>query len=393
MLMTATFDTPTLAAILDRVHQMAPELATQADDGERARRLTTPVVASLRDAGLFRLYTPRELAGSELDPWELCEVVEVVSAIDASMGWCVWNGNNGFAAGLLADPAVAASIFGPADAIVGNSARAAGTAVPVTGGYRLSGRWDLVSGCDHSTSLILFGIVLDGAAPRMIAPGVPEIRAFYVPTTACAINDKWHVLGLRATGSNEVVVDDLLVDEQFTALPFGEMHIDRTLFRVPVFTTAACAGAAVCLGIGKAAIASLTSLAATKTSIGGPAPIINTAEVQAAIGESTAALHGARAALRDSLTAIVGLAERREPITLMERGRVRAAMTHAAVTAKHVTLRMFELGSSSSIYMGEALERQMRDILAASQHVMLQRLWFAVAGRTEVGLEPGLPIV
>lgn len=384
---------PTLAEILARVDALRADLTTHAASCEHARRLTSPAVRALADAGLFRLYTPHELDGSELDPWELCEVVEAVSAIDASMGWCVWNGNNGFAAGLLADEAAAASLFGSPDSIVGNSARAAGMATPQDGGYRLTGRWDLVSGCDHSTSLILFGIVMDGATPRFVAPGMPEVRAFYVPTEACTINDKWHVLGLRATGSNEVIVDDLFVAESFTALPSGRMRIDRTLFRVPVFTTAACAGAAVCLGIAKAAIASLTALAATKTAIGGPTPIINSPDVQAAIGEATVALYGARAALRDTLTAVVELASGDEPITMIERGRVRAAMTNAAVTAKRVTLQMFELGSSSSIYAGEPLERQMRDILAASQHVMLQRLWFEVAGRTELGMEPGLPVV
>ena len=136
------------------------------DEIDQRRQLPAWLVDELIAANLFRLYTPAEHGGLELDPVAFCEVIEDVSALDASVGWCVWNGNCGFAAPLL-NTAAAACAFQDGRP-VGNSARVAGAAQIVPGGYRLSGRWDLVSGSDHQPWLILLGIVMDGAVPRMI---------------------------------------------------------------------------------------------------------------------------------------------------------------------------------------------------------------------------------
>ena len=208
-----------------------------------------------------------------------------------------------------------------------------------------------------------------------------------------SIVDNWQVLGLRGTGSNTVQVDGAFVPRRRTAAPFAASRIDRTLFRIPVFTTAACGGAAVCLGIARAAIDTLTELAATKTSIAGPEPILSQPSVVTAIARADVELSAARGALRDALTAVVDTAAQAGAVSLAQRGRVRSAMTLAAETARAVTLAMFELGSSTVIYSGHPLDRQLRDVLVASQHVMLQPLWYEQAGRTLVGLEPTLPVL
>ena len=358
------------------------------NDIETHRRLPASLVATMTAADLFRLYTPKEHGGLELDPGAFCAVVEDVSAIDGSVGWCVWNGNCGFAASLL-EPATAEQVFGRGEP-VGNSARVTGAAVPVEGGYRLSGRWDLVSGSDHQPWLILFGVVMEGDAPRFAAPDMPDVRAFLVRHDQVSIIDKWQVLGLRGTASNEVVVADAFVAESLAPSPFGPSRIDRTLYRIPVFTTAACAGAAVCLGIARAAIADLAVLSQTKTSIRGSAPLATLAPVQAAIAECDIELRAARAALRDTLADVVATAAAGRAAVLAERGRVRAAMSNAARVARAVTIRMFELGSSSAIYQNHPLERRLRDVMVASQHVMLQPIWFEEAGRTLLGLDPTL---
>jgi indole-3-acetate monooxygenase len=360
-------------------------------DIDADRRLPASLVSTLTDAGLFRLYTPIEHGGHELDPPVFCAVVEDVARLDASVAWCVWNGNCGFAAALLG-PETAEQIFGRGKP-VGNSARAAGTAVVVDGGYRLTGTWDLVSGSDHQPWMMLFGVVMHDGTPRMSAPGVPDVRAFIVRHDQCEIVDKWHVLGLRGTASNEVHVDDAFIAETLSPSPFAPSCIDRTLYRVPVFTTAACGGAAVCIGIAKGAIDDLVELAQTKTSIRGGGPIATHPTVQAAIAECDIQLRAARAALHHALADVVATAAAGMPPVVTERGRVRSAMTHAARTSRSVTLTMFEHASSSAIYQGHRLERRLRDVLVASQHVMLQPIWFEEAGRTQLGLDPTLPIL
>ena len=355
---------------------------------ELHRRLPTSLVDTLVQADLFRLFTPREHGGLELDPVDLCSVVEDVSAVDGSVGWCVWNGNCGFAAALL-EPDAAEQAFGRGEP-VGNSARIGGGAAPVEGGYRLSGRWDLVSGSDHQPWIILFGVVMDDDAPRQVAPDVPDVRAFLVHHDQLTIKDKWHVLGLRGTASNEVVVQDAFIPESYAPAPFAPTRIDRTLYRVPIFTTASCAGAAVCLGIARGAIDDLVQLATTGTA-GGNQPIAHYPAVQSAVAESDIQLRAARAAFHDALREVTRTAAADRPAVLEERGRVRAAMTNAARTARSVTIAMFEQAGSAAIYQANPLEQRLRDVLVASQHMMLQPRWYEQAGRTILGLEPTMP--
>ena len=87
-----------------------------------------------------------------------------------------------------------------------------GTATPVDGGYRVSGTWDYVSGCDSATHLA-FGFMLgdDASAGEMATDFIGV-----VDYDDCEIIDNWDVLGLRGTGSKRVVVEDVFVPEHRT---------------------------------------------------------------------------------------------------------------------------------------------------------------------------------
>jgi alkylation response protein AidB-like acyl-CoA dehydrogenase len=215
----------------------------------------------------------------------------------------------------------------------------------------------------------------------------------HVRREQCTIVDRWHVLGLRGTSSNEVVVDGAFVPDALAVSPFAPSRIDRALYRIPTFTTASCGGAAVALGIAAAAVDDLVALAATKTSIRGDAPLAESAEVQSAVAEAEIELRAARSAFHGALAEVTALAAADRPVPVVARARVRSAMSHAARTARAVTIRMFELGSSSAVYDDCSLSRRLRDVLVATQHVMLQPLWFEQAGRVLLGYEPTLPVL
>ena len=78
---------------LANIARLAPLIETHADDAERQRRLPQPIVQALTDAGLFKLYLPQSLGGSELEPLEFAQCLEAISRIDGSTGWCAFIGN------------------------------------------------------------------------------------------------------------------------------------------------------------------------------------------------------------------------------------------------------------------------------------------------------------
>lgn len=99
-------------ATLASIRDLAPLIAQHADEAERERRLARPVVDALVETGVFRLLLPPALGGAGASPLEFCEVIETVSTVDGSTGWCVMiSGGYGQFAGLLPPPA-AAEIFG-----------------------------------------------------------------------------------------------------------------------------------------------------------------------------------------------------------------------------------------------------------------------------------------
>src|SRR5262249_23228944 len=153
--------------------------------------------------GAFSLTTPVERGGAELPLHQLVDLYEHLGRIDGPVAWNVWNGNLGFAAGMLDDAAADAVWSGTGDPIIANSARPVGQAQPTSGGFRLSGRWDIVSAIDAADWVTLFGLVWDGDGPRLSAQG-PDVRVFFLPRGSYEILDTWHTSGMRGTGSNTV---------------------------------------------------------------------------------------------------------------------------------------------------------------------------------------------
>ena len=190
------------------------------------------------------------------------QVYEAFGRIDGPVAWNIWNGSLGFCAALLSEEG-ASTIWEQPDPIIANSARPAGVATPVPGGYRLSGRWDIVSAIDIADWVGLFAIV---------AGSTPEVRVLALPRGDFTILDTWHTTGMRGTGSKTVLVDDALVPAHLTVSPFAGSRIDRPLFRIPPFTIASTGAAPIVLGMAQAAIDEIVAIAPTKGTDNGQPP-------------------------------------------------------------------------------------------------------------------------
>ena len=368
---------------------VAGAIIAHRDEAEAIRRLPPALLEVLRSAGLFRLQTPVELGGFEAELTTVLAVYEELARLDGSVAWNVWNANIGLGAGFMTK-AGAAVIWGAGpDPVIVNSARPAGGAIPTDGGYRLSGRWDIVSAIDSADWVVLFGIVMGAEGPVMVTAELPDVRSFYVPKRDVTVLDTWHVGGMRGSGSNTVVVDDAFVPEALAPSPFGSSRIDRPAFRIPIFTSIASGAAAACLGIARSAIDEIIALAPTKAT-GAGCMLSALPSGQGAIASADAQLRAAHLLLHDAAGDLCASAVADSAITVAQRGRIRAAMTHAALTSRSVVNAMYELGSSSSLYSANRLERIFRDGNAAAQHGLLNPLTFVAAGRILLGMDSGV---
>jgi alkylation response protein AidB-like acyl-CoA dehydrogenase len=177
----------------------------------------------LSRAGFFRIFLPETYGELDLTPTEGIAVFEELAQADASVAWCVWNGNTHWVITQLA-PEAARTIHADTEAVTTNSTRSSGRADAVAGRYHVSGRWSLVSGCELAAWMLLLCVIHEDGKPRNTIAGAPEMRFMVLPGASCEIVDTWTVGGLRGTGSHDVVVHDAFVSDAYSA-GFGDPYV------------------------------------------------------------------------------------------------------------------------------------------------------------------------
>ena len=377
---------------LSAARALRPTILAAREETEDTRRLAPSVVAGLTETGLCRLAVPASLGGHEVDPVVALQVYEELAAAEASVAWVAWNNALPALLSHFLTDSVRAELFQSPRYLFANSTRPSGKAVITDGGFRVSGQWSLVSGCELADWILLACVVIDGTTPRLRASGVPELRMAYVPKGSYRIVDTWHVGGLRGTGSHDVVVDDVIVSAQRTHLFADVSQLDRPLYRMPfaAMMSAWCAG--MCLGLAQTSIDTLLDLASSKVQADLGPGIRDRPEVQAKLATAVAAVDSARLFLHHVLGNLWAMSKEGTPITEQQRVRLWEAAIHAARAAKSTVTSMYEAAATSSLYVDCPLERAHRDVHVIAQHVILSHKWIEDSGRVRFGLKPSNPL-
>lgn len=362
---------------------LAPLVAAHRDEAERERRTPAPVVDGWRAAGLLRLWLPGEYGGEERDPEEVLALIEAVAALDGSVGWNLLVAiSAGMFAAYLPD-AAARAIWGPdPDIILAGSFAPTGRAVPEAGGARVSGRWSFGSGVQQAAWLCGNCLVFDGDRPRMGADGTPEMRLLFFPAAAAQVLDTWHTGGLRGTGSHDFAVEGVLIPEGYHFDIFnGRGRLDRPLYRLPFVTWFSPGVAALTLGIARRAIDTLVELARGKVPMGARAPLKERPLVQIQVAQAEGLVLSARAFLVEAVRAAwASLVAGGEP-TAGERARLSLANVHAGESAVRAVELMYQAAGSSAIYSDSPLDRCLRDVHVAVQHIAVSTQHYQTIGQ------------
>ncbi|MFB7938282.1 acyl-CoA dehydrogenase family protein [Streptomyces sp. NPDC056049] len=202
-----TADPVRVPAVDWKLGELAARHASAAD---RTRELAPEVVHALREDGPARHFVASRWGGAEGSFTDLTQaVLEVARGCPAS-GWLA--SLSAYAARFAAHLPTEGqrAIWGEsADVLVAAGLIPSGRARAVEGGWRLDGTWNYVSGGGHAD-----WVLLCAAVPT--AGGPPELRFFAVPRGEYLVRDTWDAIGMRATGSHTVVVDDVLVPQGFS---------------------------------------------------------------------------------------------------------------------------------------------------------------------------------
>ncbi len=357
------------------------------DRAEELRTLPHDAVALLRTLGLFWLKTPAELGGTPLPPVEFSDVIEELAYIDTSTAWAamIGAGCNGLTGGWLPEDG-ARRVFAAADGVrpvVAGQLAPRGTGHPVRGGYLVSGRWAFSSGIVHADWLI--GAFKpdhrepgsEGAAPA----GLPLMIVFLVPKDQAEVIDNWHVAGLQGTGSLDFSLDGVFVPAEMTYRLGMPAVRGGDLFRLgmPAFVSNEVPPLAI--GLARRALDDMTELAMHTARFPGGPTVSERAVFHKELGRAETRIKAARAVHREAMaqaweSAVAGTVPAEE-IQLA----VTTASIYAVETCTEVVSDLFRYGGGRVLALSNPMQRHLRNVLAARQHVALSEEHYEAAGR------------
>lgn len=385
--------------LINVVRALEPIIRQHADEAERNHRLSQPVVDALARAGLFRMWVPKTLGGLEVSPLTAYRVVEEVARLDGSTGWCVFIGVSSAVTGTFLADLAAEDMFGRDPlGVMGGSIAGIGKAVVQKDGYLVSGRWPYASGCQHCGWLLALCQVIDGDQPRMTTAGAPEMRVVHVPREKVTIlDDTWDVSGLVGTGSHDFVVEPVFVPEGYTwqfapSIPRGK-HYRGPLYQFPLVAVFRLPVSAVALGIAQGAVDAWLALAPSKRAVIALGVLRDQPLVQARIAEAVALVNSSRAWLHTAIQRAWEATLSGEPVSIAGRAELLLAAVNATRRAAEAVQLVYGLAGGSANSRHSSLQRSLRDVHAATQHVGMFPQQYEEAGRMILGLQPFQPLL
>ena len=374
---------------LERARALAPTIAAAADQIERERRLPPALVKALHDGGFFRLLLPRALGGSELDPATFVQITETIAAADASTAWVVCQTTGCSMVSAYLAPEVAREIFGDGGVLAWGPPERS-RAVAVEGGYRMSGRFNFASGSRHATWL-------GGQAPIVEADGSPrqrhgiaERRTLLFPASSAVMEDVWHVIGLRGTGSDSFTVEDVFVPHAHTVSrdDAAERRVQAPLYCFPQGSLYASGFAGVAMGLARTMLDDFLALARDKTPRGYSRTLRESAVTQSRVAQAEARLGSARVYLLSTLEEIWRAVGRSGTLGLDQRVKIRLAASHAIAQAREVADFAYHAAGGTAVFTRQAFERRFRDIHTVAQQLQGRDDHFENVGRFLLDLPP-----
>ncbi len=359
-------------AVLERVRDLLPTLRERAPEAERLRVIPDSSVKELEETGFFRLLQPRRFDGLEADPVDFYTAVREIAAACGSTGWvCSVLGVHPWQVALFPDEAQQA-VWGEDTAVrLSSSYAPTGKATVVDGGYRLSGKWSFSSGCDHASWVLLGGLVFDDDG------NVVDFKTFLVPREKYQIVDVWNVVGLRGTGSNDIVVEETFIPEAHTLSMSdtgrcygpGLQQNDSDLYKLPFHSMFTTTISTPIIGMATGAYAEHVEMQQKRVRasyVGEKASLDPFAAVR--IARASSEIDAAWALTMNNIREEQALVAKGEKIPLEVRLRVRRDQVLGTQRAIDALDALFEASGGRALAEGTYLQRAWRDAHAGRVH-------------------------
>ena len=363
--------------------------ALLADIRERARQeefdrqkfISRDVIERFKALGVYRALVPTRFGGDQRTPMEFCQMVEDISAADGSAGWVASFGMNPvYMAALPLETLKQVYADGP-DVVFAGGIFPPQPAEFVEGGLKVTGRWKFSSGC-MGASLIGVGISPKNGEtvglPRLAVMSREKVR----------IEETWDVVGLIGTGSHDVVIEGVVVPEDWTFVRGGPANLAEPMFRYPSLSFATQVLSVVGLGVARAALDYLSGMASGRFSVTGAPALTDRPLAQMQVAKAEAELRAARAWFYEAMENAWASVLAGNPVSVEQTNLLRLSSTHATRVSAEVARSAQMLSGMTGVYRDNPLSRFVNDTLVITQHAFMGDMTYQNAGAIFFGNKP-----
>ncbi|WP_067815357.1 acyl-CoA dehydrogenase family protein [Nocardia inohanensis] len=363
-------------SVLDRILAGQDELRKGGPEADRLGRLTDSTVEIMKAAGSIKMLQPRTHGGLEVGVREFAEAVMATAALNPPAGWV--HGVVGVHPWQLAmaDPRVQEEVWGEDDSTwVASPYMPNGRAIPVAGGYRMSGRWGFSSGTDHCRWAFLGAMKCDADGN---VPGPPTMLHVIVPRSEYSIiEDSWDVVGLKGTGSKDLVIEDTFIPEyrvmEYSRLIDGsqvrEAGLSQTLYRMPWSCMFPLGITAATIGICEGLLAEAMNYQRERINAQGTA-VRDDPYTMYAMADAAAQIRSAREGLITNAERIRDLVDAGKEVSFERRAAGRRNQVNAAWQAVRAIDDIYPRCGGAALRMDRPLQRYWRDAHAGLHHAI-----------------------
>lgn len=351
-----------LAAPLDRAKALAGLIREHASETQELGKISPVVIEALDEAELFWVAVPTELGGEDIPMRDRFELFEEVASQDASTGWSymVLAGFNGYASvGLGEDAVRELYLEREPRALSAGFAGPSGVAVPVEGGYRITGKYRFGSGVLHATHF----------AAGAFVQGTERIITGFVPREHVTVTGGWDVFGLKGSGSVDFEVDDVFIPEQYAFSPVDYISYRGDAGgRMDFGSTAITYHSAIVCGLAKHALKEIVKIADAGRQVFPHDKIIDQGRFLHDFAWQESRLAAARALLLQIVETSRVKIESGEGMDDFDRARFYQTGNLIHKIVREVTEFAFSWAGTAAVRDGSELGRALLDIHVAQQH-------------------------
>jgi len=367
-----------------QIDALCQEIRERACSGEFDNQayVSQDIIEKLKQIGVYRALVPKRFGGNEWSPKQFCELIEQLSKADGSVGWVASFGMSPAYLGSLPEATLEQLYKDSPDIVFAGGIFPPQPAEITDAGVVVSGRWKFSSGCMGAD------IVGVGISPQKDneAQGLPRMAV--MPASKAQIDMTWDTVGLKGTGSHDLVVKDVLVAKEWTFVRGEPSKLPEPFFKYPSLSLATQVLTVVGIGVAAAAIEEFQKLAPGKSSITGGAEIASRPVTQYEFAQAEAEFKAARVWFYDTMQivwneVVAGRTPSAEQISDM-----RLSCTHVARVCARVTRKIQMLAGMTAIYTHNPFSRFVNDTNVVTQHAFMGDATLQNAGLVSFGMKP-----